>query len=203
MEDNKCLLCNQPVTYVLESGRAIHKCVCINCGEYRISDKLKRTGIKEGLKYLLSGYIREMNELGKTDLLLLADKNHNYRDYLDSPIVPHTIDGRINKLLLFLYRKTERLHQAIPVRHDVDTAICYAFDTDELHEIIKLLMDSEYINSPKVLSETSLSLTLKGIQYAEKLEGIRAEGQKVFVAAEYMAGNPRKFAQNVVGILKG
>jgi hypothetical protein len=151
--------------------------ICPNCGEYTISDFLFKTGIDAGFKrHLLSGYIREMNELGKTDILLTTQTDHDYRDYLNSPIIPQTIGDRIDKLLLYLYRKTERLHQTIPIDLNSETAICYAFDVDELHEIVKLLRNSGYINQLENMPDTSLSLTFKGIQHAERLAGVRANG---------------------------
>jgi nucleoside 2-deoxyribosyltransferase len=179
MNSKECKICGQNAEYQLQSGTAIYKYSCKNCGSYRITDKMVRSNIPFPKLYLISGYIREMNENGYKDILITPD---NINNYYDSPLIPQTIAEKIDKLILYLGKKTEYLHQSIAVDRWHEMSICYAANSEELNEIIKVLTDEGILYVPSELSDTSLSLTFKGIQQANHLLKDHNPSNKVFVA---------------------
>ena len=101
-------------------------CSCQNCGEYIVdSDFVNFFNIKSDgyLLHLLSGYIREMNELGKLDVLITYK---NYNDIITSPLIPRTIGAKLEKLLHYCYRKTQYFGEIKYIDFKTNYAVCYA-----------------------------------------------------------------------------
>lgn len=182
-EKRACILCGQTSDFdELGALNQQIRYICPNCGQFFVSDEFNNrdidihSGIK---KHLLSGYIREMNELGNSSVFI---KNNNVIDMLNSSLIPKDVNEKINKLLLYLSRKTTYLREPVKINLSVEPAICYAVNTTELVEIINVLQQSGYLYSFDDLSASTLALTLKGIQYASNIEKLMINSKSVFVA---------------------
>jgi len=166
----RCILCGQRteterIWAAIENNKCLYKCQ--NCGTFYVSTSFNDYGNKKNLlSHLLSGYVREMNELGKKHVLITDE---NYQDILNSPMIPKTTNEKINKMLIYLYRKTHNFDEKIPINQNVETAICYAYNNDELKEIVSIIRKNGYIYEKSDLDDNKIALTLEGYQHAEKI----------------------------------
>ena len=81
----KCPICGCELEGNIGKGKADELIVsCKNCGHFSMSKEFEDDigDVSEDSLRLLSGYIRERNEYGKTDVLLTTK---NYKDILISP----------------------------------------------------------------------------------------------------------------------
>jgi len=103
---------------------------------------------------------------------------------LSSSFIPKNALEKLNKLLLFFYRKTEFLYQEIEIDHS-QTAIAYAKSDEELINMIDALssLDLDYIASKSdAIGNKKYHLTLKGIEKAETLQKEVKQSKQAFVA---------------------
>ena len=136
-EKRACILCGQ--TANCDELGALNqqiRYICPNCGQFYVSDEFNDGDVdihSRIKKHLLSGYVREMNELGNRSVFI---KNNNVFDILNSSLIPKDVNEKINKLLLYLNRKTTYLKEPVAINLSVESAICYAVNSIELMEIL-------------------------------------------------------------------
>lgn len=178
----KCIFCDK--TIESSSTNGIYFCTCQNCGKYKTSleaffdlpGTFERREYKNK-KHLFSGYIREMDEL-KLSLELIT--NTNFQSILSSPLIPKTMMEKLEKLLLYIYRKTEQLHQEIEIDESMP-AIAYAKNSEELSSMLVALQELKLLEL-KSKNPARCVLTLDGIQRAESLQKDVVNSKQCFVA---------------------
>lgn len=188
MESKKCVLCGRQAARKIDEND-IYTYYCHNCGCYSISQDLSEDIAGEHIKLcLLSGYVREKYEGTKIPVCLTTN---NYREILESPLIPRSVPDKLNKLILYLYNKTECFGQQIKLgvsapncpqgRESDNPAVCYAEDTAELIALRRAAFEEDYISG--IQSEADgLMLTLKGHKRAEALAINSTSSKKAFVA---------------------
>jgi hypothetical protein len=177
----KCRFCDWDIE-IKRLPDEILDCSCRNCGNYRIErdvfddwPKLLEKKYKDS-RYLASGYIRERAELG---LELETITMENYKNIFSNSFIPDRTAQKLYKTLLYVYRKTEYLNQNLDNRFLAFTpAIAYAKNDEELTCIITSLEKLGYLD----LTHTSTTLTLEGMDRAEKLLSESARSEQCFVA---------------------
>lgn len=178
MQQEKCLFCAQIAKFYPKGAlETEYVCDCPNCGLYRTTFVFKQSGISKLSpleKSKVSGYLRELNELEHSGIMITDD---NVNDILNSSIVANTLADKLNKLILYLYRKTAYLGQFVVLDRAHNYAICYALNESELDAIVNVLMKLELIEPT-----FTLQLTYKGIQFAENLKKHMPSTTSVFVA---------------------
>ncbi len=173
-EIEECLFCKENASY---EGKGpldqTYEVNCPNCGIYRISSKVK-IGICDdytSYAYLISGLIREKNNLGLTLEVITSD---NILSLISDPLIPKTLMQRLDKIILYFYSQTSYFGEDIFIDNE-KYSIAYAKKIDELNWFIQLLIQEGYLSR-------SLSLTFKGWERAEKLISTNNYSNKVFVA---------------------
>lgn len=116
-----------------------------------------------------------MNSLTKSEVFITAE---NYNDILKSSLIPHTINAKLNKLILYIYRKTVALGDRIELTDNLDYPICYAITPEEFNELLRVLHSLGYIIS----RADGIGLTYKGMEYAESISKMNSPSNSVFVA---------------------
>lgn len=148
MQEN-CILCNNPAQVTgIGPLEQQFRYVCPNCGIFCVTDTFKDRDVDIHSKitfHLLSGYVREMNDNGKKDILITTE---NWRYMLDSPLVPQSPMDKIDKLLLWYYKQTIYFGELISL--NTNPSICYAFNTKELEKYYELLADKYLLRNVKV-----------------------------------------------------
>ena len=112
MEPLKCVLCGQIALHELKGiYDETYIFDCPNCKSFSISDTFyKRINYETtpAERALLSGYIREVNDMGDKSKYI---DSSSYKEFLNSFLVPRSIVDKANKLLLIstgIHRRLER-----------------------------------------------------------------------------------------------
>lgn len=179
MENCQCIICKDAAKRSFE--RNIIHYECLSCGTFSVSRNFENQDkdIHDKVaKYLLSGYIREQNEYGNTDILISSE---NVFDILMSPIIPKDIEEKENKFLLALERRTKYL--SCPVKDIImrKPSICYAYNKDELLYLKSALVKEGYVKEIGSVAD-GYALTYKGLKKAQKLKYEASISDFVFVA---------------------
>ena len=177
-----CVFCGQEISY---SKNSIVYCRCKNCGEYSIDYAIFINSYFieskfPGKKYLVSGYLRESSELG---LVLEPITLDNYESIFTSSRIPKSIVEKLDKILMYIFRKTEYYGQDIPIDL-TQIAIGYAKNQNEFESMLEALTSSGLLKWDGVLERPTFNyrLTVEGMSRAEKLERITVNSNQGFVA---------------------
>ena len=176
MMNRECIFCGNNTEATNFSGMDGWHVKCPNCGIYNLTEEAQYdlpSEIRSSKRYLISGLLRERSDLNITDVITTG----NFKAIFDSN-VPKTIRQKLDKLLSYLYRKTQQLDELINV--DLNQyAIGYAKNSDELRNMLNALVEEGYLRNP---TGTLYALTLKGIERAENLISHITPSKQCFVA---------------------
>lgn len=188
MREENCILCDYTaqVDLITPPPEEILEYKCPNCGEFCITGKFKDIAeeVKKGIKpkrflgvegthrkipfHLLSGYVREMNDNGKDNILIRSD---NWESILDSPLIPQTPMDKLDKLLIWYYKQTKYFGELIHL--NINPSICYAYDTNELAKYYELIVDKYLLRIVKggrlMSGNQQVYLSLEGHQICQNL----------------------------------
>jgi nucleoside 2-deoxyribosyltransferase len=119
------------------------KIICPTCGVFKITRNLYYPDtIKDNPnKYILSALIREANE--NTQPIIELDTN-NIDNYLSNSRKPATFTERLDKILLFINKKTNYAGQYTQLSNN-DYSICFALNKDEFYYMLEVLHKEDFI----------------------------------------------------------
>jgi nucleoside 2-deoxyribosyltransferase len=179
-----CLFCGSSLSPVKRLGdRLAFEVDCPQCGLYSITQRIQSGLMKDQYdqyKHLIAGVIREKNELGiGIDLISIE----NILNIVNDPLVPKTIGQKLDKILLYYYRRSKVYGQWLSVDERTPSSIGYALNHDELLNMVQALIDTGMF---KLITQggkmKQFTITLSGIGRAEKLLSTNIYSSKVFVA---------------------
>ena len=119
-----------------------------------------------------------MNKLGRTVDLITSE---NYESILSDPMIPKTLMEKLDKLLLYIYREMGELYQEVEIVENTP-AIAYAKSNNELDQMLQALIDMGFVDHQNTGGNRDYSLTLEGIQRAERLQKEAVNSKQCFVA---------------------
>ena len=179
MEPIICPLCGKlAVSFSYDTSARMYSILCRVCGKFSFSRKYLLShslSIRSSDRALLSGYVREMNSLLKNDVSITDE---NYKDILNSSLIPHSVKEKLNKLILYIYRNTAALGDYTVLSAAHDFSVCYAQNSTEYDELMGVIQSLGYVSN----TSNSVSLTYKGMEYAESLSKKSSPSNSVFVA---------------------
>jgi ribosomal protein S18 acetylase RimI-like enzyme len=119
---------------------------------------------------LVSGYIRESYENGH-DIIITNDfLNGLESNILENSFVPHSVEDKVSKLLVYLFSKTNLIGDEIAITFKEKRAIGYAKDLKELIYLLGLLKSNNYlVMKGESKTHCKVHLTYTGIHLAMKL----------------------------------
>lgn len=184
LDNNKCVFCDNNILYKHDGDLDIFLCNCPNCGKYNITYEavqdipyyLKK--FHSDKKHLISGYLREMTDLCLPVELITTD---NYQNLISSSKIPRTTIEKLDKLLSYIYRRTNYLYEIIEI-DDNYPAIAYAKTSVELENMIGALLSLNYLQFIIQTKPYGYRLTLSGIERAEVLQQKVSSSMQGFVA---------------------
>jgi nucleoside 2-deoxyribosyltransferase len=183
--ETKCMLCGSN-TSEEPTGFAIRVINCDNCGEYAItyatlstwSNDFLTNELLKGKQHLIAGYVHYLNESGAARLTITRDKA---LEIIRSGQLPSTIQEKLDKLLLWVYKKSDTFMKPICIDFG-KTAIAYAHDENEFKNMVLALVENGYIKSPSGITDGDIySITIKGINHIEAIEQ-KIDSKQCFVA---------------------
>jgi hypothetical protein len=176
-----CVLCKTEAEYKsVNNMDTEYYCKCPNCGGYFVTEQFIKFHEYNIPLHLLSGYVREKNEIGVKDIHVTCD---NYNDILNSSLMPRLLNDKVDKLVQYMYRKTGYFGENVSINNSIEFAICYALNQVELRSIISLLQELKYIKLDTIGGDKDgYVLTYEGIKYAVELDKKVKTSNIAFVA---------------------
>ena len=183
-EIKTCLFCNEQARYTgIGSINQKFEIDCPNCSKFMVtSDLMQFFNFKElgDKKYLLSGLIREKNEFGLKLNIIEYDTINNY---FNDSFIPKSFFQKVDKVLLYLYRKTPFFGATIEINEKTPYSIGYAHNSLEFSKIIDVLIEQRLLE--KMVAGGNIKvvgLNANGIKRAEELTETNIHSNTVFVA---------------------
>jgi len=181
-QNDNCIFCGQQVKVTEEKALVSKTVNCPNCGKYEITWEANEDLPYEferrlkGKKHLVSGFIREMNELGlKLDLITTG----NIEQFYNNSFIPNNPIGKADKVIRYLYRRTSYFGEENEL--DINNcAISYAVKPEEFYSIIRLLEQRDYIDIETL--DAGYYLKANGYERVQELESKNEYSKQAFVA---------------------
>jgi len=163
----KCPVCEKVANYIKikESDNIIVDCdrckkfITVDPCKIPVSDRIDYK-LKELNKqnYMLSGILREIKEFGGNNGNFPEVYSPTIKDFFNSHKIPETVSEKIDKLLLYLEKRTSFLGSDVSISFEKDYPVVYASRADEIIYLLNLLKDLQYV---KLGPEVNLGL-IKG-----------------------------------------
>lgn len=182
-ETKKCLFCDEKANYV--GLNTLFRVGCPNCGVYIVTDIIADEDqdivkIYAPYKHLISGLIREKNDMG---LQIETISLENIMSITNDALIPKTIMQKLDKILLHYYRKSKTYGTWLTVDQSTPYSIGYAINHEELINMIKTLVESEFFTDELNRGDIrEFSISFKGVSRAEGILSTNKFSKKVFVA---------------------
>ena len=185
----KCPICGSELSnkgymigYMIDGDKTTKKCE--PCGEYKISLMAERTlqysPEYEKDKYILSALSREATENGRE----IVFTTENIQNYIDSAPIPDGPLEAIDRIILYVYRKSETADSYISLKPE-DHPIACAKNVDEFRFYIKKATEIGYLERDTKDGSIDYRLTLKGWERVDELRKKTPESRQAFVAMRF------------------
>lgn len=174
MDDKrKCFFCDNEIKVEKDTNTENLLCICKNCGNYRMTREVyddlpseKEYINKKDKLYLISGYLREMNDREIKIELISKTQLPKLFSLLSAP---KTLSERIDNVLLNIYKKTDFVNQAIYV--DVSHyATYYGKCKKEYENIINEFENKGFLKRVGNMYTTEYKITMDGLEKARLLQ---------------------------------
>jgi len=177
----KCLLCEyEAERYGLGSLEMRCRYVCPNCGTFLVTSLYERTfnGLQ---KHLISGYVREKYDNDEEAYIT----TENVGSIMDSPLIPRSPIEKLDKLLLWYYKKSDSFGKLIKV--SPYPAICYAVDKVELDGLYSHAVEHKHFlllhnDLPQIDEDQYILVPMETHQYCRELLNNGHVSNTAFVA---------------------
>ncbi|MCL6613806.1 MAG: nucleoside 2-deoxyribosyltransferase [Firmicutes bacterium] len=186
---NNCIICKSiNTTYNLEANCDKIIINCPTCGVFMVSVPLYMSGklLENGNGYIASAIIREANELGQPMIEL---DDGNIEDYFSEKRLPFGIIDKLNKILLYIYRKTKFAGSSHIIRFDNDYPIAYAVNKKEFKYLISQLKEMNLIEIIQNWIDADVIETRLTIEGWKRVDEIRSKdsmsGNQCFIAMAF------------------
>lgn len=198
----KCLFCGYDSELIEQGQKYYFRCYCTGIGDndykycidYDLYDDL-RDDITISRIYNfhhISGFIHE--SIFNNNKIALTKENLDY--IMNSPLIPRTIGNKVNKLILYLYRRTEALGDRVRLR-SISTSFNLTYSSNET-EFVRIL---DYITAKGYITRESsndLILSFEGIEFAQELEQQRQKSTQCFIAMSFNEDLLSQFKEKVM-----
>lgn len=193
---DKCFVCSFQVERIPDSPDQ-YKVECTRCGRYTIQrEAAAYIDRYDNKKHLISGYIRNENEKGRTPDIT----DRGIEEILSSTPMPRTVDEKMDWLIKYLGDSTQ-IGRGRSISCQRDYPIIYAVDNAEFNSIIDYLEDEEVIavgddtksefwdldesGSPNNTRIRLLTLTANGWRKNEEIRKGKIGSNQAFVAMSF------------------
>ncbi|VVB54286.1 Uncharacterised protein [uncultured archaeon] len=180
----RCLFCTRQANVQWEPTPDKRHFTCANCGQYVVAlndysalpPELETR--YETQRHLLSGLLREHTERGLTPMQVTVA---SLPEMLQSAWLPKTVEGKLEKLLLYLYRRTTILGEHIAITYNNEPAIAYAKTGEELENMLRAVEGLGYVTGHYMSGGGIATLTVRGIAFGEQQQ-TTTQSSQCFVA---------------------
>ena len=176
---DSCFVCGHSAGVQFLSSQELFNVMCPRCGGYYIDRDVIDDKVldKQRNCYILSGSIRYRQETGQERPVL---KHENLAHYLSESQLPATFLQRLDLILLYLAKRSQRFGDYVELDRVTDYPVGYARDPDEFLVMVRALGELHRIST---VDSWKCKLTVDGWTRAEELRGARPDkGNQCFVA---------------------
>jgi nucleoside 2-deoxyribosyltransferase/DNA-directed RNA polymerase subunit RPC12/RpoP len=176
---DRCYICGKEVEpYSWNSREPGARIKCRTCGEYRLSEYLAtligRPPTNIRTNYVYSGAIREHHERG---IVLWVEDLEKLKD---SVVIPDGPLESIDRILLYVYRKSDSAVQHVRLFPQTDYPIAYAKDVGEFEYFVEKALELGYLEQGSDTDRVRLSL--EGWKRVSELRKDEIKSNQAFVA---------------------
>ena len=203
MDKTTCFFCESECEKYENFNTDGNKYICPYCGKYELTRIVTDDSeFKDKLisnKHIFSGYLEETKENRQGYLTITTDKIDGI---LNDVLIPKTVMQKLEKLLLYCYKRNEYIGQEFTTnpsyidriykkprvfinRIPKRLGIAYSKDKSELDGLVNGMAEFEWAvanYTPREGLLTCFTLTAKGLAHAEQLLTTNINSTKVFVA---------------------
>ena len=180
----QCVICNNKIENdFVDFDSSTHKYKCKICGNVYVTYDIIRFGLNQFTtvpSHIISGYTREITELGLEPRLIRSD---NIDNLLSEVNIPSNTDERFDKILFYLKRKTSFSGEEIQINCMINYPIAYAKNRNEFEFLLNELDNLGLIKSRGYDDfYRTVFLTLKGWNKINESPQMGTKNNQVFVA---------------------
>lgn len=175
-QPQKCPICDSQILKI-DAITPIFRYFCPVCGRVNITGTAAAVLAQElkGLKYLLSGFTRERTELALNPIDI---RSGNIKELVSGANIPRKVSDKLDRLLLYLDRKSEHPGKQVVIHPPSDYPIVYAKNYLELEYLLKQLSDLKWVE----VSRDGVVVTADGWNRIVEIEKHRRISDQAFVA---------------------
>lgn len=177
-----CPICKAQIMKVYATDRDIFPYLCPVCGRVTITDQAVDVLVQElkGRNHILSGYTRERTELALNPIDIRSD---NIKGLVSGANIPKKVSDKLDRILLYLERKSEYPGKQVVIHPPSDYPIAYAKNYLELEYLLKQLADLHWIE----VSGKEIVITSDGWNRIVELSRQSKVSDQAFVAMWFTA----------------
>jgi len=157
---------------------------CPVCGRFALEetaqDLLEST--YKDREHIVAGYLFEINNKKSRSTFEIREKQ--LIGIFQNEIVPKTFMQKLDKLLIYYYRKNDTFGKRLSFNQNTPPAIGYAKNCDEISNMIYALIEMGWFKKHSSNGQLliNFSITPEGLKRAESLITTNIDSKKVFVA---------------------
>ncbi|MBP7792400.1 MAG: hypothetical protein KA120_04995 [Candidatus Goldbacteria bacterium] len=183
-ENIKCKFCDSSVK-IISAINFVKEVDCLICGNYKISFKFSKIQTEIEKRHLISGYIRNNQEIFKNKII-----EEDVIKKLEKELIEPDINEQINMILEFYDKNKKYKGDYIELKLNCDFSLFYCKNYKELFYILDQILKMDLITSNSELNELyteqfQFKLTYKGIQRLYEIKKRNKESLKCFVAMSF------------------
>ena len=177
MSENKCAICRN-VAQSTPTDRDAYRFSCPTCGNYEISrEAIPDTNqlAFQSKAYILSGVTRNISEDGGS----VTISTTNIKELLDTAPIPKDPLEMIDRILLYVARKTKTADSAVELSFTRDYPIAFAQSGAEFEFVITKAMELDYLEP---IEGDKYRLGFEGWRRVSELRKTERDSNQAFVA---------------------
>jgi nucleoside 2-deoxyribosyltransferase len=176
-----CPICSSRIQQTFPTDRDIYQYRCPICGRVNITAEAVISFASEakGLNHLVSGFTRERTELGLQPIDILST---DISELLSGVNIPGNVSEKLDRLLLYLERKSDFAGKLVQIDSSTMYSIAYAKNQREFDFLIDQLKALEYIEVSSTTNPRQVLLTLNGWNRIVELHRTPRNSNQAFIA---------------------
>lgn len=182
----KCFLCEKECEVNRNNLERRIYVKCQTCGEYGLTEEASdyvNSEIEKDKKWILSALLRQKTETGNPLLEILTK---DIVEMLNTAKIPEYPLDKMNKILLYIHKKTSEFGKSVEIEVETDYPIFFAKSEQELSNMIEALREKGFLKYKNISKNNkticSCILTMDGIKKIYEIQKSQPENKQCFVA---------------------
>lgn len=191
-----CPICGVHIQQTYPTDRDIYQYSCPVCGRVNITaEAISSFSSKaKGLNHLVSGFTRERTELNLQPIDIFST---NIKELLSGINIPSNISEKLDRLLLFLEKKSDFGGKLIEIDSRTAYSVVYGKNQREFNFLIDQLKALQYIECSSTLNIQRIILTINGWNRIVELHRSPKISNQAFIAMWFTAETKKAYDEGI------